>query len=308
MLRTIQTTFFGTALNNKGVPKTGNMLYNPDLKINQRGKTVYSAEGYCADRWKLADGFELTLNGGSAVLSPVRAVTSCTAALYQDISSDTGCSIVSGRKITMSAYAALGDVFSLHLIILDAAGSTQLLDVPLVKGRDGSYKVTAVIPDNSAVIRAAVCAENGAALSDSATVDLISVEYGQTTAGLVLPDHEEELERCQQFYWDSGKGVYGAPGAYSIDPASQVSTGDGYRSGFVNIRFPHEMRAVPSVSVVAYDGTKQSVSDWASGSLLCSGVVVNPATLNSFGFTDIKIPDSSAQSVVGFHVIADAEI
>ena len=305
-LRITQSTFFGTALNNKGVIYTGNMLYNPDLKINQRGKTVYSEAGYCADRWKLTDGFKLTLNGSSAILAPVREVMTGVTALYQDICSETGCNIVSGKEISMSAYAASVNGFSLHLKILDATMTTELLDTKLIKESDGVYRGKAVIPDNGVVVRAAVCAESGADISDSMTIELISVVYGQAT-GFISPDHEEELRRCQRFYWDSGKGVYGAPGAYSLTPGNQVSTGDGYRSGFVNIRFPCKMRAVPSIFIVAYDGTKESVSDWAGGTLLCSGVIVNPATLNDSGFTDIKIPGSSALSVAGFHVIADAE-
>lgn len=268
-----------------------NLLINPDFRINQRGQSTYSSNApdsilFTADGWRKENNCTVSINSSSA---SILCMGSSNNGFYQKCDK-----VLNGYTVTYSIKASGRGTLRFGIWKTNLK-QVVLTDVPTV------YSFTFTCGSDASF---------GMWLSTTqeyATIEWAKVEYGSLATPFVPPDPAVELLKCQRYYWDSGKGVYGAPGAYSVSSSDMISLGDGTKAGFCNVRFPTEMRIKPTVTIVSYDGTKNAVSNWTSGNTIDGTVIAGSANLSNTGFTDVRLPDTITDNI-GFHIIASAEL
>ena len=174
-----------------------NLLINPDFKINQRGKTEYSASGYTVDRWQISNNARLTPHDGYITFEST--VDKATPPLFQKIENPTA---LSGKTVTLSFDCDLKTEGAWISVQAVTNGSwNPSVPVPLTDtGR--SVKSTIInLPDNLTDLRVALIIHS----TDSAplaTVDIYGakLELGEIATPIVPADPATELAKCQRYY------------------------------------------------------------------------------------------------------------
>lgn len=159
-------SYLGTKFSNP------NLLINPDFRINQRGKSEYTSNGYTVDRWKInlgsvkpsTNGITVTLNNKGQFMQVLENALSGTYTASIKITSITGdCILFVGQ----------------HSIQLNKAGVFTITESGSINGVS-LYKSTA-----------GTCTIN---------IEWIKLEKGSTATAFVTPDSANELVKCCRFY------------------------------------------------------------------------------------------------------------
>lgn len=283
-------------------PMNPNLLINPDFWVNQRGQSEYSS-GYTVDGWYI-EGNKCSVRpsvDGILITSAINP-DSNTHAFWQKIESP----LAPGKYTLSLNVLEVSGVWSARIRTVNASGDyidsyyTSLL-------HKGVNKVSVDLSEGEYISAVSVGISKGTEAGNSLKLSWVKLELGSRATRFAQPIPAAELLKCQRYYWDSGKGVYGAPGAYSVSTADMVSLGDGTKAAFCNVKFPVEMRIKPTVTIVSYDGTKNAVSNWTSGDTIDGTVIAGSANLSSAGFADVRLPDAITD-IIGFHVVASAEL
>lgn len=157
-----------------------NLLINPDFKINQRGKTEYTSNGYTVDRWKInlgtvkpsSSGITITLNNKGQFIQ-----------LFENALNGTYTASIKITSITGDCVLFVGS----HSLQLNKAGVFAFTENGSVNGVS-LYKSTA-----------GTCTIN---------VEYIKLEQGSVATPFVAPNPAEELTKCYRFKY-IGKAVLG---------------------------------------------------------------------------------------------------
>ena len=155
-----------------------NLLINPDFKINQRGKTEYTSNGYTVDRWKInlgtvkpsSSGITITLNNKGQFIQ-----------LFENALNGTYTASIKITSITGDCVLFVGS----HSLQLKKAGVFTFTENGSVNGVS-LYKSTA-----------GTCTIN---------VEYIKLEQGSVATPFVAPNPAEELTKCYRFKY-IGKAV-----------------------------------------------------------------------------------------------------
>lgn len=150
-----------------------NLLINPDFKINQRGATSYTSNGYTVDRWKVnngtvspqSNGVTVTLNNEGQFIQ-----------LLENTSSGTYTATIKVTSITGDCVLFVGS----HSLQLNKAGTFTITENGSITGIS-LYKSTA-----------GTCTIN---------VEYIKLEQGSVSTTFIAPNPADELIKCQRYYF-----------------------------------------------------------------------------------------------------------
>lgn len=168
-----------------GVVIGGNLLINPNFKINQRGDTsvVSSYEGkHCVDRWR----FNGTCTQTSSGVTVSSAGSSYGYGIFYQIIEN----IPSGTlSLSVKCY---GKIFELTGIDASAAYSTEL------NITDGNGAIVGKIrtSNNNDSFDVEVIVYSGCEIQ----IEWIKLEYGNAATPFIPPDSAVELLKCQRYY------------------------------------------------------------------------------------------------------------
>lgn len=157
-----------------------NLLINPDFKINQRGRSEYTAAGYTVDRWATQSNCKVTPKSGGGVR--LDSIGATGTGFYQAYDGD-----FSGNTVTLSIKASGSG--SLRIGIWDTSTKTVTLDdTPAV------YSHTFEI-GNDATFGMWLSA-NG----EYAEIEWVKLELGNIATPFVPPETTTELLKCRRYY------------------------------------------------------------------------------------------------------------
>ena len=147
-----------------------NLLINPDFKINQRGQTEYTDDGYTVDRWKTLSGKVSVSNNGLTI---------------QSTSSD-------GSWITQKFEKTLEGFFTLSIKVSSINGKMSLSSPNgnLIITSPGVYSITL-----SNITEFAMFVYT----STLATIEWVKLEKGSIATPFIAPNPTEELLKCKRF-------------------------------------------------------------------------------------------------------------
>lgn len=200
-----------------------NLLDNSDFTnpVNQRGAGSYSGTGiYCIDRWKLWGGYNVdshTLTFQSSNAISVAGLSACL--LMQRVAG-----IAVGDTVTLSA-SVNGTAYIKNVTI---TGSETAYNM-------GSFYFICGYNSDSAFFEIAIT-------SDSISVEWTKVEKGSVATPYVPKGYGTELVECYRYFWISSMQVN----------IFKTTAGDYFRN---TVYFPIAMRTVPSVTILASNGT-----------------------------------------------------
>lgn len=175
-----------------------NLLINPDFKINQRGKSTYTAESviYTVDRWK---AWHVTVNiDEKGYINIANNAYQDEGILRQELESAIdGPSTLSCYVELVSGTVKMEEPHSNSKIILK-----QGLNILHVDGNADSFKITLVRGSN-------------------VTLKWAKLEQGSIATSFVEPNISDELDKCLR-YFESGS-LDTAPGL-AIQPTVYIRT------------------------------------------------------------------------------------
>ena len=160
-------SYLGTKFSNP------NLLINPDFKINQRGVTSYTSNGYTVDRWKINSG---TVNASSSGITVTLNSKGQFIQQFENTLSGTHTATIKVTSITGDCVLSIGT----HSLQLNKAGTFTITENGSISGIS-LYKNTA-----------GTCTIN---------VEYIKLEQGSVATPFVAPNLAEEFVKCQRYYY-----------------------------------------------------------------------------------------------------------
>lgn len=262
-----------------------NLLENWDFRdpVNQRGVTSWSS-GYGLDRWLFAGGGSILVNSGSvslnnAVLTQFFEVGWLKAATY-----------------TVSVFA--DNIYGNATV--GFYGGANYSSGGWISDGNGLFHVTITVTSNDSTYRGFIYIGSTATNITKVKLELGSVS---TLANDPPADYGEELRKCQRYYYDSSYNNSDLGGSFV---SKEFFNSDHM---FCNVRFPVQMRIVPSVIIKSAKGTLNAVSYWASAQDAITSCIANSATIGCSGFNGVSSSGLfDTNSVYAFHVIAIADL
>lgn len=159
-------SYLGTKFSNP------NLLINPDFKINQRGATSYTSNGYTVDRWKINSGTVKTSSSGITVTLNNKGQF---IQQFENTLSGTYTATIKVTSITGDCVLFIGS----HSIQLNKAGTFSITENGSITGIS-LYKSTA-----------GTCTIN---------VEYIKLEQGTVATPFIAPNYATELAKCQRYF------------------------------------------------------------------------------------------------------------
>ena len=159
-------SYLGTKFSNP------NLLINPDFKINQRGATSYTSNGYTVDRWKINSGTVKTSSSGITVTLNNKGQF---IQQFENTLSGTYTATIKVTSITGDCVLFIGS----HSIQLNKAGTFSITENGSIAGIS-LYKSTA-----------GTCTIN---------VEYIKLEQGTVATPFIAPNYATELAKCQRYF------------------------------------------------------------------------------------------------------------
>lgn len=157
-----------------------NLLINPDFKINQRGKSEYTAAGYTVDRWAAQSNCKVTPKSSGGVR--LDCLGTVNTGFYQKYDGD-----LSGNTVTLSLKASGSG--SLRLGVWDTSIKIVTLDdTPRV------YSHTFELGDDPTF--GMWLSANG----EYAEIEWTKFEIGSIATPFVPPEATIELLKCRRYY------------------------------------------------------------------------------------------------------------
>ena len=188
-------SYLGTKFSNP------NLLINPDFKINQRGATSYTNNGYTVDRWRINSGTVRTSSSGITVTLNNKGQF---IQQFESTLSGTYTATIKVTSITGDCVLSIGS----HYLQLNKAGTFTITENGSISGIS-LYKNTA-----------GTCTIN---------VEYIKLEQGSVATPFVVPNLSDELKKCESYYTkielkDSNLIVAGVNDAYIYAPHIEMRT------------------------------------------------------------------------------------
>lgn len=151
-----------------------NLLINPNFIINQRGKTVYTSNGYTVDRWSAYNVTVNRIQNGGVNLT-FKSKGSFTQALEKNV-----------ENVTLS------------IKVTQITGTVKLVcaskDIDINK--PGVYSLS----NNVDTSISQISLYNKTETSASMTVEWIKLEQGSIATTFIAPNVANELTKCKQYY------------------------------------------------------------------------------------------------------------
>lgn len=242
-----------------------NLLDNPWFTVNQRGKNTYNGAGYAVDRWYLWVNSTLTKNSnGSITLS-----SSSWRNLIQIFELGLFNKLV-GKTVTASVLLDDDTVSSCTFVFTDPRNSYKQFNL---YPNPFSGKVFSIFIYGSSNTNIANRPYFNLYTNVDVTVKAMKLELGSvsTLANDVPPNYQQELAKCQRYFWRS------AEQRYMVGVAA-----NGNQLMVQNIPFPTKMRASPSVSFPQGIGYKIGSNNWISPYVSPSSIEVYPHSFTPF--------------------------
>lgn len=180
----------------------GNLLINGDFNINQRGQTVYTANGtsgslYTVDRFCISNsssciGDTLTLNGTGTISYSTNTYGAGLSQYLTDFGKYRGSQLVLSCNII-----SLSGTFSLYFDFGEA-----MVNVPDI-GLGLSY-VTAIVPENAMKLGCRLVNLSTAGTQASAEIEWMKLEPGKEPTPFMPIPESKEIEACRYFYREIG--------------------------------------------------------------------------------------------------------
>ena len=151
---------------------------------------------------------------------------------------------------------------------------------------------------------------NALATTSGATWQItgIQIESNDTATPFEHIKFSEELRACQRYYiksydYDDKPGTAN-PGAMF----DRMGLGTSYSNRAVQIRYPTDMRAEPTVTIYSLSGVSGATSDCGTGytEVSTDSNAQFNGTLPKTGLS--KLTNNNADSMIGFHYTSDAEL
>lgn len=149
-----------------------NLLTNPDFKINQRGATSYSSNGYTVDRWKISNG---TVNTSPSGVTVTLNKKGQFIQILENALNGTYTATIKVTSITGNCMLYINS----HSIQLNKADTFTITE-------NGS--ITGISLYNNT--------ENTCTIS----IEYIKLEKGLIATPFVAPNPAEELVKCKRFF------------------------------------------------------------------------------------------------------------
>ena len=283
-----------------------------NFPINQRGVSSYPNQGYTVDRWYLQKSSPYS--AAVSVQSNCVRVTNPADSSFANFIQPILASDFRGKTVTLSMLANVSSGKAYARIVVDTQAIGRSANYTLDEHAEitnGFATLTVTIPDsaNSVYIQATV--ELQGSTADTVDIYAVKLELGsqQTLARNIgteanpqwvlndtPPNYQQELAKCQRYYFNSGSS---APGAF-------VAVAQNASFLFGEFRFPVKMRAIPTLNIKDYASTTGCVSIWNASQ---NGISVSPntATLNHYGFNALG-GTFTVGAVYAFQVEASAEL
>ena len=205
----VQNNVITSALNMKSdkndiIAISPNLLINPNFKINQRGKTRYTTEGYTVDCWKLKKHPSVSTSGSVAVNDDYVTLTSGGTRLdtYFLQLIENASTELAGKQVTIS-FKVAGDVGDSWYVGQYEGSYVTLENASIDENGIGHVSITW---DGSKSVQAISFFNN----QQSASVDIywVKLEVGDSSTMFIAPDSSQELLKCQSFYMIIPTGRY----------------------------------------------------------------------------------------------------
>lgn len=208
-----------------------NLLDNPWFTINQRGSSTYTGGGYTVDRWLFGYG-DITC---SVVNSGITLSSTIEGSNYvQYIEEDYYNKFIAGKNVTLSALLADGTIKSKTAVAPINTSSYQDIGVIYLHS-DCTLNMVGRTGENEQIqIRFPTANAN------PISIRAIKLELGTvSTLGLdAAPNYEEELLRCQRYYWRGHYAQYAT--------VAEFDSGASWTEIFIGV---NAMRATPALTI-----------------------------------------------------------
>lgn len=165
-----------------------NLLLNPDFRINQQGKSVYTGTTECWDKWTINAGWETARSNDDL------------AAIFTCITPQVNSWVVNqnipnykdyrGKIVTFSAQIVTAST-KFRLMIND--GVNQLI-TPVTTGH---FSVTYRVSDNATILWCVICTDGQESLNEQIAVLSTKLEFGTIATTFVPPNPSIEIAKVR---------------------------------------------------------------------------------------------------------------
>ena len=177
-------------------------LIGSQFPINQRGKTIYTGDGYGIDRWKVQQSsITLTIENNGIKLTSASGASSGSLAFFQLLPNPGD-----GVKVTFSVL--VNGISGTYRLTVGDRSNGNLRASSDDFSTTGLKTVTAVLP--AGITKFFVCITKRSAGESYITLAAAKLEIGDTqtlvhteNGALVLnemPNYQQELAKCQRYY------------------------------------------------------------------------------------------------------------
>lgn len=263
-----------------------NLLVNPFFKVNQRGNSTYTSNGYCVDNWKITckdtGNYGVTVHDDYITISAGQNLETRVDQFIEDADA------VLGKTVTCSALLEDGTFRTGSAVFQKSSGGYQTetiysdstFQLLLQSGPSMNALVRLVAKEGKSVGVRAVKLELG---------DIQTLAYQDSSGTWNLLEQPDPLEllKCQRYFYY----------AKNILCPGQIKNSNIYLTMYL----PTKMRVIPSMTVKSY-GTiiNNGVSNVPTtfDSLLLSGNILHfrtNAPANTANYTPCVLTDLNAE-------------
>ena len=250
-----------------------NLLDNPDFKINQRGQSEYTVDGYGVDRWHIHNTAKLTANDG--YITYENTTDNATSPIYQNIEN---ASEFAGKTVTITFDCDIltGGNISIQ-VFCDGAWYPSASAARFSQTGRSLKSITVTLPDSVSIFRPALI------LHPTTEVPIMKVniysaklELGGISTPFVAPNYTDELIKIQSMN-DNGTPKLVSNGALPTIMNSEMVSNPNLLD---NPDFKINQRGL-SIYTQSAKGPKMSIDRWAihkSSSTKTGDITLTPSS------------------------------
>lgn len=171
-----------------------NLLDNPDFRINQRGQSEYTVDGYGVDRWHIHNTAKLTVNDG--YITYENTTNNATPPIYQNIGN---ASEFAGKTVTITFDCDIltGGAITIQ-VLCDGVWYPSASAASFSQTGRSLKSITVTLPDSVSILRPALV------LHPTTEVPIMKVniysaklELGGVSTPFIAPNYTDELIKIQ---------------------------------------------------------------------------------------------------------------